>query len=337
MVDVMSFSVLPPRRRSALLFAAASVVSMCALGCSGDAAGNGAGGSAAAGSAGTATAGSAMNAAGSGGTGGAGASGSGPAGAAGASVLPADNGPFAMPAFGTPAQAGGGGSSDRFFKSDVARDGVNYFFMAKGWGPGFQSQSVTFNGTAFTVASMQGVRGDKYEPASYPTVFCGVYSDSHSGACGLPSAISDIKALRTGWRWAPNGNTSQYNAAYDIWLGSGPTIQNHTAFLMVWLRDPPGQQPAGSPTVRGVSVSHVPGTWDIWSGIISGKPCISYARTEGQDTLELEFDAMDFVRDLRGRPINAPGTHVLSVAVGFEIWTGPITNLESKDFYLKVE
>jgi hypothetical protein len=31
-----------------------------------------------------------------------------------------------------------------------------------------------------------------------------------------------------------------------------------------------------------------------------------------------------------------PGTHVLSVAVGFEIWNGPITNLQSNDFYVDV-
>jgi hypothetical protein len=32
-----------------------------------------------------------------------------------------------------------------------------------------------------------------------------------------------------------------------------------------------------------------------------------------------------------------PGSHVLSVAVGFEIWNGPIQNLESVDFYVNVE
>jgi len=28
------------------------------------------------------------------------------------------------------------------------------------------------------------------------------------------------------------------------------------------------------------------------------------------------------------------GTHILSVAVGFEIWRGPVSDLESLDFYL---
>src|SRR5689334_23089000 len=79
--------------------------------------------------------------------------------------------------FATPEQAGSGSTSERYAKAAVTRDGMNYFFMANGWGPGFQSQSVTYSGTSFTVTSMQGTQGMQYQPASYPTVFCGVYSD----------------------------------------------------------------------------------------------------------------------------------------------------------------
>jgi len=77
-------------------------------------------------------------------------------------------------------------------------------------------------------------------------MFCGAYSDSQSGECGLPRALDEIAQIRTGWRWAPNANTGQYNAAYDIWLGNGTTVAGHSAFLMIWLRDPPGFQPAGT-------------------------------------------------------------------------------------------
>jgi len=38
--------------------------------------------------------------------------------------------------------------------------------------------------------------------------------------------------------------------------------------------------------------------------------------------------------DAETRGLTVPGSHVLSVAVGFEIWNGPITNLESVDFYV---
>lgn len=268
-----------------------------------------------------------------------------PTGGSGATPTPSPSGTDDTPApstvlpslFGSPVQSGNGSSSDRWTKSEVKRNDVNYFFMANGWGPGFQSQTVSWNGTSFSVDSMQGTRGMKYEPASYPTVFCGAYSDSRSGECGLPRAIGSITSLRTGWRWNANGNAGQYNAAYDIWLSNSADISGHSAFLMVWLRDPPGQQPAGARTANAVSVSNAPGTWNIWSGSVGGKPCVSYVRTEGRDSPEVEIDVMDFVRDAATRKINLPGSTVLSVAVGFEIWSGPIDKLQTNDFYVQVQ
>jgi len=239
--------------------------------------------------------------------------------------------------FGSPTQSGSGTTAEQYLKSDVQRDGINYFFMANGWGPGFQSQTVTWNGTYFSVDSMQGTRGDNYEPATYPTVFCGVYSDSRSKECGLPKAIDSIQTLRTGWRWSANGNTTSYNAAYDIWLSNTEDIRGHSAFLMVWLRDPQGAQPAGSRKFSAVQVNNAPGDWNVWVGVVGGKPCISYVRAEGYDSPAAEFDVMDFVRDARARQISLPGSIVLSVAVGFEIWSGPITKLESNDFYVQVK
>jgi hypothetical protein len=239
--------------------------------------------------------------------------------------------------FGSPTQSGDGSTNDRWTKADVKRNDLNYYFMANGWGPGFESQSVSWLGTSFSVDAMQGKRGAGYEPASYPTMFCGVYSDSRSQDCGLPKALSSIGSLRTGWRWTANGNTGQYNAAYDIWLSTSDDISGHSSFLMVWLRDPPGQQPAGQKRASAIQVANAPGVWNLWSGVVGGKPCVSYVRTEGQDSPELEIDAMDFVRDAASRQIALPGSTVLSVAVGFEIWNGPITNLKSDDFYVSVQ
>ena len=239
--------------------------------------------------------------------------------------------------FGTPQQVGTGSSSDRWHKTEVQRDGLSYLFMANGWGPNFESQSVSWNGTSFTVDSMQGQQGAGYEPASYPTMFCGTYSDSQSGACGLPKALSDLTSLRTGWRWSANGNTGEYNAAYDIWLSNSSDISGHSSFLMIWLRDPKGQQPAGQKRVNGISVANAPGTWNIWAGQAGNKPIVNYVRLEGQDSAELEVDVMDFVRDAETRQLTLPGSTVLSVAVGFEIWEGPITGLQSQDFYVQVE
>jgi hypothetical protein len=238
---------------------------------------------------------------------------------------------------GTATMGGSGQSSDRWHKADVTRDGQNYYLMANGWGPGFGSQSIAWSGTSFTVQSMTGEQGENYQPASYPTVFCGVYSDSQSRACGLPAALDTLTSLRTGWRWNPNGNDGQYNAAYDIWMSNGPSRNNFSGFLMVWYREPVGQQPAGTLTQRAVTVANVEGTWDIWTGQVNNRPIINWVRAEGQDTLSMEFDILDFVRDAQARGLNVPGTHVLSVAVGFEIWNGPVQNLESTDFYVTPE
>lgn len=240
--------------------------------------------------------------------------------------------------FGDAVMTGNGESTNRFQKADVQRNGQNYFFMANGWGPNFDRHAVSWSGTSFTVDSMLGAQGDQYEPASYPTMFCGQYSDSVSGECGLPTTLASLSSLRTGWSWRANGNDGQYNAAYDIWLGNGPNVDDFSGFLMVWYREPVGQQPAGRLRDQGVTVEGVSGTWNIWEGtvFVNGKdnPIINWVRAEGNDTPEMEFDVLDFVRDAQARNYQIPGSHVLSVAVGFEIWNGPITNLQSLDFYV---
>ncbi len=238
--------------------------------------------------------------------------------------------------FGTPVMTGTGLSNARYATDDVTRDGKNYYYMSNGWGPGFESYVTEWDGTSFTVLSMQGMQGDNYEPAGYPAVFCGKYSRT-SKECGLPKELSTITSLRTGWTWSPAdaGSNEEYNAAYDVWLGS--SASQFTGYFMVWLREPDGQQPAGSLDQSDVEVANVPGVWDIWEGMVNDRPIINYVRAEGADTLSLEFDIMDFIRDAQTRGYEIPGTWVHSVAVGFEIWNGPITNLKSHDFYLDVQ
>ncbi len=240
--------------------------------------------------------------------------------------------------FGEPVMGGTGETTERYAKADVTRDGQNYFLMANGWGPRFESHTLTWNGTSFTVVDLEGSQGPSYEPATYPTVFCGVYSDSQSRACGLPASLSDLTSLETGWSWAPADAESnqQYNAAYDVWLASGPTRADFSGYFMVWLRDPPGQQPAGSRKFSAQTVSNVTGVWDIWTGEVNNAPIINYVRAERADTFEIEFDLVDFFDDAKTRGLAIPGTHVLSVAIGFEIWNGPVTNLETVDFYVDV-
>jgi len=240
--------------------------------------------------------------------------------------------------FTVTSKQGAGTSTQQYQKEDVSRNGTYYKFMANGWGPGFESQSVAWDGGSFTVQSMQGKQGPQYQPASYPTMFYGLYSMERSLEAKLPKAISAMTALNTGWRWSANGNTGQYNAAWDIWLADA--AGNFSSFLMVWLRDPPGQQPAGSTKANGLTVPGVQGTWNLWAGTVNGKPCISYVRPEGQDMPEFEFDVLNFIKDAKGRSaqgVMLVGEQVQSVAIGFEIWNGPVTNLVSQDFYVDVK
>ena len=225
---------------------------------------------------------------------------------------------------------------ERYETALVSRDEEPYVFITNGWGPGFDGHTISWLGTSFIIESLNGTAGSGGQPAAYPTVFCGKYSVMEVPECGLPASRDSITSLRTGWRWAPNGNEGQYNAAYDIWVGTGNMLQG---YLMVWLRDPPNFQPAGSKNQShlGVTVANVPGVWDIWDGTVNGLPIINWVRAEGSDSQEIEFDVMDFVRDAESRGFQIPGNQINAVAVGFEIWEGPITGLESVDFYVNVE
>jgi hypothetical protein len=234
---------------------------------------------------------------------------------------------------GSAVMEGEGSSAERYATGEVSRDGVPYILITNGWGPKFESHSVSWKGTSFTVESMSGTKGSKGEPASYPSLFCGKYSVKEVPSCGLPAGMTSITTLRTGWRWAANGNSGEYNAAYDIWIGDGSRLQG---YLMVWLRKPPKNTPAGSLNTsnKGITVANVPGTWDIWNGTVNGLPITNYVRPE--ESTEIEYDIMDVIKDAKTRNLMVPGTSVNAVAVGFEIWEGPITNLETVDFYVEV-
>lgn len=237
-----------------------------------------------------------------------------------------------------PTYQGSGITTDRYDEGAIYRNRVPYMFIANGWGAGWQSHRISWNGTSFTVDSLNGTQGTDYSPAGYPTMFCGSYSipaKLSPGNCGLPAAISSLRSVRTGWAWDAAGQTGQYNAAWDIWLSNDGV--NLSSYLMVWLRDPPGQQPAGAATAANVSVANVPGTWNVWVGTVNGRPIVNYVKPEGQDIYELEFDVLDFHRDAVTRGYTLPGSHMLSVAIGFEIWNGPVSGIASKDFYVHVE
>jgi len=242
------------------------------------------------------------------------------------------------PGFGAPAQDVAGSSTAKYGSADVTREGVSYRFITNWWGQGWTASDVSYSGTSFTVASATGTSMPDGTPIGYPTTYCGRYSENAAhGSCGLPAAFSTIDKLWTGWKWS-SADPGQYNAAWDIWLGTASAFQS---YLMVWLRDPPGRQPAGNNTINNVTVAGVPGTWNIRYGTVNNRPIVNYVRAEGQDACEFEFNVMDFVNDAQARSatttgLTLPGDTVRAIAVGFEFWTGPFTSVTSRDFYVKL-
>jgi hypothetical protein len=274
---------------------------------------------------------SASGTAGSSPTGTGGTSPTGTGGSTGSCVLPTSAG---VPGFGTPSQGVTGTSTAKYFGANVTRDGVGYRFITNWWGQGWMTGDIAYNGSGFTVTSATGTSMPDGTPIGYPTTYCGLYSESSAGGnCGLPAAVSSIDKLWTGWKWR-SADRGQYNAAWDIWLG---TASQHQSYLMVWLRDPPGRQPAGNSFMSNVTVANVPGTWNVRYGTVNNRPIVNYLRVEGQDACQFEFNAMDFINDAQTRSgLTLPGDTVRAVAVGFEFWTGPFANVVSEDFYVKL-
>ncbi|HXS15633.1 MAG TPA: hypothetical protein VN764_00505, partial [Polyangiaceae bacterium] len=230
---------------------------------------------------------------------------------------------------------GEGESSMQYETAFVSRNDVPYILITNGWGPGFGSHTIAWSGTSFIVKSTEGSAGPGGQPASYPSLFCGRYSVPDVPDCGLPAPIASLSSLKTGWRWAQNGSPGQYNAAYDIWLGNGTQFSQ---YLMVWLHDPDDYQPAGAPTEHaGVTVEGLPGVWDIWEGTVNNRPIINWVKAPGDEIEEIEFDVLSLLADAQARSLSVTGDQINAVAVGFEIWEGPVSNLETKDFYVDVQ
>ncbi len=278
------------------------------------------------------------SAAGTGGSSAAGTGGGNPAGTGGSTASCGVGPTTGAPGFGAPTQVGAGTSTAKYLGANVTRDGVGYKFITNWWGQGWTAANVSYSGTGFTVASATGTSTPDGTPIGYPTTYCGRYSEATAGGnCGLPAAFSTIDTLWTGWKWS-SADSGEYNAAWDIWLGTASAFQS---YLMVWLRDPPGRQPAGSTNIPNVTVAGVPGTWIIRYGTVNSRPIVNYVRAEGQDACEFEFNVMDFVKDAQARSATTPalmlpGDTVRAIAVGFEFWTGPFANVVSEDFYVKL-
>lgn len=230
-------------------------------------------------------------------------------------------------------------TSARYQNIDVARGATNYRLITNGWGTNWQSHTISGVGTQMRVVDFQGSVGTGASPAGYPTVYYGNYSNTGTSiGATLPQPITGLTNVDTGLRWSHPAASGGYNVAWDVWLSENGV---HSGYFMVWLRDPPDFRPAGQPTTQGISVPNVSGLWDLVVGTVtvngSTLPIINYVRAEGNDSHELGFNLMDFFADARQRGHTIPGSEIMGVAIGFEIWQGPIQSLAIDDFCVRVQ
>lgn len=237
-----------------------------------------------------------------------------------------------------PGQGGGNVTGDE--TRSVTRAGQNYVVQNNVWNGSKTAQTLAVSGVSFELTSQGNSQGTNGAPSSYPSVFMGSNFGRTTAASGLPKQVSALKAVPTGWRWSGSAG-GQWNAAYDVWFSKnagGDSGSPSAGFLMVWLRDPDGAQPLGSPTgtetVAGKS-------WQVWTcpgACQNGVPVISYLPANNAAITEMTFDLNHFIKNAQQKyPAQMqPGWYLTNVFAGFEIWSGG-QRIKTQDFCAVVQ
>jgi cellulose 1,4-beta-cellobiosidase len=242
---------------------------------------------------------------------------------------------------GAGTNSGSGTLTDKYGAAMVMRDGRNYVVQNNVWGDS-AAQTLMYNGTTFEVTQQTGsnmASGPSAQgPVSYPSTFIGSNYNRTTAGSNLPKQVSALTSVKTGWSHNAGSVDGTYNAAYDVWFstGAGGDAQAPSGgYLMVWYSKPNGAQPIGSTDGQPVMIPGVSGTWEVWLGQNSGRPCISYVRTEA--TTSLEFDLKAFIQHATMRPGAIQSSwYLTNVFAGFEIWNGGM-GLKTSSFYAIVE
>jgi cellulose 1,4-beta-cellobiosidase len=215
--------------------------------------------------------------------------------------------------------------------SYVTRDTVQYVVQNNVWGT--VTQTVDYDGTSFEVTALSGAGGAPTSPVSYPSVFIGSNNGRDTVNDNLPIQVSSITSVPTGWTWAANGATGDYDAAYDLWFSTSASGDPGTpsgGYLMVWLYDPPGTQPIGA-SVGTVTLSGL--TLTVWYGVNAGVPVVTYVAVDPTYTVELDLNV--FIQDAVARSYIQSAWYLTNVFAGFEIWSGGV-GLQTVDFWAQV-
>jgi hypothetical protein len=225
-----------------------------------------------------------------------------------------------------------GSLSDQYAGATISvTDQDKSYYLQSNWWYQYENQTIDYDGLSFTVHNPDNIAVSQSDgnPLGYPSLFIGTYSGHSTTGSNLPRQVSALTSVPTVLRTnATEGDISNYNAAYDVWLtasssplGSGDWWPGQGgAYLMVWLFDPGSRQPRGRrersrQVVRGVS-----STWDVW--IDDSDPvCVSYVSASRLDALE--FDLNHFIQDAVDSRYGVTSEMYLSVIfAGFEIWGG---------------
>jgi hypothetical protein len=210
-------------------------------------------------------------------------------------------------------------------------DSTKSYHMATNWWHKFEDQTVALNGLSFTINNPSNVASSQSDgaPIGYPTIYIGSYAGSTTVGSNLPKQVSALTTVHTVFDTnATSLDTSNINAAYDVWFTAGATPLPEDqydpgpggAFLMVWLFDPADRQPRGTNEHPAHQVTGVDGTWDVWIHN-TNPPCITYVRTEPLSSLAFDLNA--FIKDSVTNSYGITDSMYLSVVfAGFEVWGG---------------
>jgi hypothetical protein len=219
--------------------------------------------------------------------------------------------------------AGSGTITDRYGVTHTNPN--NYVIWANGWGSGFQSQSLTYNGASFTVTSANGSEGANGAPFSYPSIWVGNNGQTSTSG-NLPRQVSALTSVPTCINW--DGGSGEYNVAYDVWFSTSTSASNPPSggYLMLWFHKPPAHQPVGQNVGSGVSIGG--NTWTVWYGS-NGRPVVSYVANG--DLKAATPDLKPFIADAVTRGYIQNSWYLITIFAGFEIWNSG-TNYQMKGF-----
>lgn len=193
------------------------------------------------------------------------------------------------------------------------------------WNGVSSSQCLSANNADATwfVASSTNNKPTNGAPASYPYSQIGC----HYGVCTannpLPKQVSALNTLIVDWTttWAtrPTGN---WNKSYDIWFDTNPTtpVGANAQELMIWFDKNGPIQPIGS-LVAYYTTGTAPNTrtWEIWRDGFT----TTYKYASGVLPPHA-FNVKSIISDAAARGYISPSWYLISVQVGYEIWSGGV-------------